>query len=94
MLHENRSYGVLCVYAEQSNAFDEKETGLLVELAGDLAFALKALEEEAARRQAEEALRESEERYRRLSEELEQRVAERTAEPVFDSPSRNRVKQS
>jgi PAS domain S-box-containing protein len=69
ILHENQSYGVLCVQAGQSNAFDEDEIGLLKELAGDLAFALKALDEEATRLRAEEALRQAEMRYRALVEQ-------------------------
>ena len=72
-------YGVLSVYASEENAFDVAEMRLLERLAGDVAYALHALETRAEQRRGEEALRESESRYRRLSEELENRVVERTA---------------
>jgi PAS domain S-box-containing protein len=47
---------------------------LLLELAGDLAFALQGIEEETRRKQAEAALKESEERFRQLFEQNEEAV--------------------
>jgi PAS domain S-box-containing protein len=67
MLHAGRVHGCLCVHARQ-DAFDPDEIDLLMELAGDLAFALRALEEAACRKLAERALEESHENWRRLVE--------------------------
>jgi len=58
--------GVLDVYATERGAIAQDDVGLLEELAGDLAFSLKALEHAAAREAAEAALRRSQERYRRI----------------------------
>jgi PAS domain S-box-containing protein len=68
MLHGGRVYGCICVLATPREGFDEDEVGLLQELAGDLAFALRGLDEAACRRQAEQALEESNENWRRLVE--------------------------
>ncbi len=68
MLHAERVYGCLCVHATPREQFDEDEIDLLQELAGDLAFALRGLEEAASREHAERALEESNENWRRLVE--------------------------
>jgi two-component system, cell cycle sensor histidine kinase and response regulator CckA len=68
MLHAGRVHGCLCVHATPHDAFDADEIDLLQELAGDLAFALRALEEAAFRQQAERALEASHEDWRRLVE--------------------------
>jgi signal transduction histidine kinase/DNA-binding NarL/FixJ family response regulator len=73
MRHGERLFGVLCVYAQRPQAFDEEEVGLLEEVASDLAFALQSIATETERRQAQEALQ-------KAHSELEMRVAERTAE--------------
>ncbi|MBM3134480.1 MAG: GAF domain-containing protein [Chloroflexi bacterium] len=73
MLHGERLFGVLCVYAQRPQAFDEEEVGLLEEVAADLAFALQSTATEIERQQAREALQ-------KAHSELERRVAERTAE--------------
>jgi PAS domain S-box-containing protein len=54
MLHHARLYGVLAVYSNQADAFNQEEVDLLSEVANDLAFALQTLEEETRRMQAEE----------------------------------------
>jgi PAS domain S-box-containing protein len=59
-------YGVLNVYADTADIFSDEEVGLLVELAEDLALALRTREEETARKRAETALAASEEKYRTL----------------------------
>ena len=68
MLHAQQVYGCLCVHATRQDEFDHDEIDLLQELAGDLAFALRALEEERRREHAERALEESHENWRRLVE--------------------------
>jgi PAS domain S-box-containing protein len=62
--------GVLRVYAEAPDAFDEAEIKLLMELAGDLAYGVQALRTRAERAQAAEALRQSEERFREMAENI------------------------
>jgi signal transduction histidine kinase len=68
-----RVFGVLNLYADQSNVFDDEEMALLQELATDLAFGIGALRTRADRAKAEEALR-------LAHTTLEQRVQDRTAE--------------
>jgi PAS domain S-box-containing protein len=68
MLHVERVYGCLCVHATSPEQFDEDEMELLQELGGDLAFALRGLEEATRREQAERALAESNDNWRRLVE--------------------------
>ena len=50
--------GALNLYSERGDAFDADETQLLVELAGDLAYGLRALRDRDARRRAEGLLNE------------------------------------
>ena len=76
MLHDARVFGVLNVYADQSNLFDAEEVELLVELANDLAFSLKVMEEAAERNRTEEARRESETRFQQMADLLPQVVFE------------------
>ncbi|RLC66800.1 MAG: hypothetical protein DRI48_03875, partial [Chloroflexi bacterium] len=68
MVHAERLFGVLNVYAATPDAFDDEEVTLLQDLANDLAFALQSIEDETERMRAEEALRESEEQYRGIFE--------------------------
>lgn len=49
--------GVLNLYADVADAFDEATRTLLVEMAGDISFALNIFERDAARSRAEHALR-------------------------------------
>jgi response regulator RpfG family c-di-GMP phosphodiesterase len=53
MLNGDSLFGVLNVYADRSNIFGEDEVDLLSELANDMAFGLKSIEEENERKQAE-----------------------------------------
>jgi|GEM_PF-3419820 len=68
MIFRERVLGVLNVYSDQLQAFDDEEISLLKELAGDLAYALQSTEEETRRKHAEEALQAKELRYRSLVE--------------------------
>jgi PAS domain S-box-containing protein len=53
MLQGQHTFGVLAVYADTPPAFHVEELGVLEELAGDLAFALRAIEDEGARKRSE-----------------------------------------
>lgn len=76
IVYGDRMFGALNVYATIPDAFDEEEVSLLKELACNLAFAIKSIEEEAKRKKAEKALQESERRYRELADTLPQTVFE------------------
>jgi len=68
-LHRNDEViGVLTLYTDVDNAFDENVRNLLVGMAMDIDYALKNFEHEAQRKRAEEALRESEQRLRTIIE--------------------------
>lgn len=53
-----RSFGVLCLYASQTHAFNPEEVRLLQELADNLAFGIVSLREQAARQLAQVQVRE------------------------------------
>lgn len=63
---ESDVYGVLNVYSDRPDAFDEHEVSLLAELAADMAFAIFAAQAESERQESEKALVESEESYRSI----------------------------
>ena len=75
--------GVLTVYSDKAGIFGPEEIQLLTELAGELAYALEALQDEAARRQAEEALQESEMKFRN--------VFQNSRDPIVVSRNSNHV---
>jgi PAS domain S-box-containing protein len=60
LISGDRVYGALSVYSSQRDGFDDTEIGLLMEVSGDLGFALKAIEEGEAHQRAEEELQKSE----------------------------------
>lgn len=68
ILNEEVLFGVLIVYAERVNFFDEEEIDLLVELASDIAFGLKSIDEKNKKQEAEKALRHSESKFRAIVE--------------------------
>ncbi|MEN6343051.1 MAG: PAS domain S-box protein [Methanospirillum sp.] len=59
---ETRNAGLIALYAPKTGFFDEQIVGLLDELAADISFALKVIDEEADRRAAEESVRDLERR--------------------------------
>ncbi|MHB0914046.1 MAG: GAF domain-containing protein [Armatimonadota bacterium] len=62
LVTDSRLMGALSIYSGQENAFDEEETRLLAELAGDLAYGISALRTREERRRAEESAHRAEER--------------------------------
>ncbi|CAK0761850.1 two-component system, sensor histidine kinase and response regulator [Gammaproteobacteria bacterium] len=62
--------GALNLYSSEVNAFDQDIRKLLLEMTGNISFALEGFAREAARRRAEDELRESEHRYRLLFDEM------------------------
>lgn len=57
LLEGTQITGVFALYTGEVNAFDEATQRLLVEMAGDISFALANFERDAARARAEDALR-------------------------------------
>lgn len=57
---DGSAIGALMVYSEETEAFDEKETDLLLQAAADLTHGIALLRSRAARQAAEEALKQSE----------------------------------
>jgi two-component system sensor kinase FixL len=55
-----KTFGAFQVYAPRADFFDENEIALLTMMSDDISFALTAMDDLAARKQAEEALRRSE----------------------------------
>jgi PAS domain S-box-containing protein len=70
IIRDKKVYGALNVYSSQSDGFNEAEVDLLIQVSGDLGFALNAIERQEARQQAEEALQESEAKYKTLTEDV------------------------
>lgn len=63
-----RTFGTLNIYAPETDAFDQEEAKLLMDLADDLAYGITALRTRAEREQTGKALEESERRYANLFE--------------------------
>jgi PAS domain S-box-containing protein len=57
------TFGVLCIYSTEPDAFTPDEIRLLNELAGDLAFGIMVLRTRSERQRAESELRQSEEKF-------------------------------
>ncbi|HLF26290.1 MAG TPA: PAS domain S-box protein [Anaerolineae bacterium] len=93
MLHADRLFGVLNVSTPSERGFDPEEVALLLELGGDLAFALQSLEDEAARKRAEEALHANARRFRALIEKSADAIAllGRDSVILYVSPSISRL---
>lgn len=68
LIMDNKAFGVLTIYSDKVDAFDEGEIVLLQDLADNLAFGIMSIRSRIERDYAEEALRESEEKFRALGE--------------------------
>ena len=64
--HAGESFGLMMIYAAQTNAFHKDERNLLAELADDLSFGMNVMRVRRERQLAEAALRASEDRFRKL----------------------------
>jgi PAS domain S-box-containing protein len=63
LVYGDRVYGALSVYSDTSEVFTEEEIKLLMRVGEDLAFALKAIEDEEKKRKAELAARKRAEQH-------------------------------
>ena len=61
-----RTIGILKVYSSDINAYDEQSQNLLVEMSGDINFALENFEREKIRQRTQAELEESENNYKRM----------------------------
>ena len=82
MLSAQNLMGILCVFSNIPQVFDQEELDLLQELANDLAYGLRHIQDEKERQLAEQALiesqaalRQSEEKYRLITENSSDLVA-------------------
>ncbi len=69
LIINEESIGVLCIYSNITNAFNQEEINLLLELSNDLSFGLNALKINSEKKKTLEELRKSEQLYRSLFEE-------------------------
>jgi PAS domain S-box-containing protein len=65
-----KNAGVISLYAPVTGFYDDQIVCLLAELAGDVSFALKTMDDEEDRRSAQEAQHESEERFAAFMDHL------------------------
>jgi len=68
LLHDSESVGVLVLYAPEVGFFDAEEVVLLGEIATDISFAIRTIEQENQRQWAETDLRNTEARFRAMFE--------------------------
>ncbi len=70
--HNDKVFGALTIYSEETNPFSEEEIRLLQELADDISFGITSLRLQLAHNKAEKALRKSLLDLKRSNAELEQ----------------------
>ncbi|AEA46225.1 PAS domain S-box protein [Archaeoglobus veneficus] len=75
IVHEEKFYGILSFNSPVSDAFDTEEIGLLLDLADDLGFALKAIDVEKERSAAIKQLKENIEQFEYLADRLRNPLA-------------------
>ena len=88
-----KNAGVLSLYAPVCGFFNEQILDLLEELAIDIAFALKTIDDKEDQKRAEGALHESETRFRALVEYSSDiiRILDREGRIVFDTTASERL---
>ena len=96
LIHERKVFGVLVIYAAQTDAFAYEEANLLQELANDLAFGVKSLQARHERDSALEALSVTALQLTRANQQIEEeraqladRVTERTAQLLQANKSKD-----
>lgn len=62
------SIGVICIFSDEANVFNDEEMRLLLEMVGDLSFGIHTLRSRVKREEAEATLLRTEERYEELYE--------------------------
>jgi PAS domain S-box-containing protein len=75
LIEAGATIGAMNVYSADSDAFDSDEVKLLVEMAGDLAYGIRAIRLRAKHARDETTLIESTERYRALVENIQLNVS-------------------
>jgi PAS domain S-box-containing protein len=78
---EGKAVGAFSVYAPEAGFFDDNELALLNQVSDDISFALTAISDQAARRQAEDALRKSEARFKLIFDTVPVGIAFHTVHP-------------
>jgi len=68
LVHEDETFGVFGLFAEESDAFGPDEIALLEELANDIAYGVYNLRKREAHRQTEVEVEQSEQRFRSLTD--------------------------
>lgn len=96
LIHEHKVFGVLVIYAAQTDAFVHEEANLLQELANDLAFGVKSLQARHERDSALDALSVTALQLTRANQQIEEeraqladRVTERTAQLLQANKSKD-----
>ena len=96
LIHEHKVFGVLAIYATQTDAFTYEEANLLQELANDLAFGVKSLQARHERDSALDALSVTALQLTRANQQIEEertqlaeRVTERTAQLLQANKSKD-----
>ena len=69
LFESNDVFGVLCIYSNNLESFNDEEINLLKELSEDLSYGIKAIRIKSEREKARKLLGESEEKYRHFFEE-------------------------
>lgn len=64
LVENDRSFGSLNIYAKEPDAFDEQEISVLQDLARNISFGIKVLQERSKQKRTEKKLKRSQERYR------------------------------
>ena len=87
--HTKKYFGFLTISFPKEMVLDKEEQSLLIELAGDIAFALYSYEQKKRKAQAQKALQESEQKYKGLADSLPQVIFEMDEKGMLTFVNRN-----
>jgi PAS domain S-box-containing protein len=90
--HAEHIFGFLNISFPIESEMNEEEQSLLIELSGDISYALYGFEQEKRKAQIEKSLRKSEQKYRELADSLPQVVFEMNAEWILTFVNHNAYK--